>query len=169
MIQFKHYSMSSDTIGTGDVVFKRYAATKSRFAQYVEGTLTELFPEDFGNITTLFSYTIIDDALKRIEFPDTLETIESYNLSGNSLKEIIFSKNISLIYGGVCPTVAPGCILDFSKAQKVPTAKTETSEGSSAEFFESSNITSIKVPQKLYNTWKSANVWEKFASKIIAV
>ena len=170
MIQFKHYSMSSDTIGTGDVVFKRYAATKSRFAQYVEGTLTELLPEDFGNITVIGETATYTKPLVYVEMPDTITTVKRSNFGSPSvetLKKIIFSANISTIEQNVCVYVAQGCIIDFSKAKSVPTINVESSGDNSS--FKSDNIASIKVPSSLYNTWKNANIWKDLASKIVAV
>ena len=168
MIQFKHYSMSSDTIGTGDVVFKRYAATKSRFAQFVEGTLTELLPEDFGNITTIGENATYGRPLVYVKMPDTITTVKSYNFSNEkTLKEIIFSANITTIEQYVCPLVAQDCIIDFSRAKSVPTIN--LGSNSSNTSFISNNIASIKVPSSLYNTWKNANIWKDLASKIVAV
>lgn len=170
MIQFKHYSMSSDTIGTGDVVFKRYAATKSRFAQFVEGTLTELLPEDFGNITTIGENATCGRPLVYVKMPDTITTVKSYNFENfnpSVLKEIIFSANITTIGQYVCNLVAQDCIIDFSRAKSVPTI--DLGGNSSNNSFDSNNIASIKVPSSLYNTWKNANIWKDLASKIVAV
>lgn len=170
MIHFKHYSMSSDTIGTGDVVFKRYAATKSRFVQFVEGTLTELLPEDFGNITVIGETATYTKPLVYIEMPDTITTVKRNNFGSyamETLKKIIFSANISTIEQNICVYVAQGCIIDFSKAKSVPTIVTESNSSNTS--FTSNNIASIKVPSSLYNTWKNANVWKDLASKIVAV
>lgn len=168
MIQFKHYSMSSDIIGTGDVVFKRYAATKSRFAQYVEGTLTELLPEDFGNITTVRDYTAYGCPLVSVEMPDTVTTVEQFNFCCTTIKKVIFSANISSINQFVCNGVSDGCIADFSKAKSVPTIKL-LSGMSNTSFYNGDKKCVINVPSALYETWINTTTWKDLASNIVAV
>lgn len=52
-MKFKHFP-KSEVVGSGGYVFRHYGETaeKSRFVQFVEGTLEELTADDFGSITT---------------------------------------------------------------------------------------------------------------------
>lgn len=96
-MKFKHFP-KSEVVGSGGYVFRHYgeAAEKSRFVQFVEGTLEELTKDDFGSITTfnpaLFgcaaTYSalyamaahnsalpddeFIQEKLKKITMPDTI-------------------------------------------------------------------------------------------------
>lgn len=175
MIGYAHYYKSADLIGDGSCVFRRLSKKpledNSRFLQYVNGTLEELTPEDFGYVNELPPYTgyilTNDDSLARVEIPDTVEKIGQYSFYNQSLTEIIFPANITTIGKAVCYVVGENCVVDFSKAKKVPTL--ETTEDGTYNPFNSGNITAIKVPSALYNTWANDANWSYLASKIVSV
>lgn len=181
MIQFKHFAKSS-VVGSGPFVFRQYkgAETKSRFAQFIEGTIKELGPEDFEGITTIKSYAFCDFSnLERLDMGDSVTSIEAYGLDvrNPNLKEIIFSANLTSIGDTIFVDLVSGgnsinpssVILDFSRAKQVPTLTEITSDGAN-DPFSADWITEVKVPQGLYDGWISSNWrYSKCLSKIIAV
>lgn len=180
-MDFAHYYRTEEKVGTGDFVFRRYSSKpledNSRFIKYVEGTLEELTPEDFGNITSIPSYTasynIVSvsydpvDKLTRIELPDIVTSIGESCFNYANLTEIIFSASISSIAKNVCNSIDANCVLDFSKAKKVPTVS--LADDGDIDCLGSDGIVTIKVPSSLASAWKSASGWSSLASKIVSV
>ena len=170
MIEFKHY-MKSALVNSGTPSFREYTASidKKRFIQFVEGSITELIPEDFGNLIGIENRCFSNlPNVERIEMSDTIRNI--YNNSFQNLcnlKEVIFSANINLIDD--CFKLDSdlqfknNIVLDFSRAKQIP------SYGSESTFLENSKVVTIKVPSSLYNDWKSSSYYSGVASKIVAV
>lgn len=183
MIQFKHFSKSS-TVGSGSIVFRQYttAEAKSRFVQFIEGTIKELLPEDFEGVTTLGQYALSDFInLERIDMGDSVTTISSLGLSvlNPNLKEIVFSANLTSIAATVLTDLVydraaadnkypPALVLNFSRAKQVPSVPV-TSAGADDPFTHAC-ITEVRVPQNLYSSWiNSSWQYSKCYSKIVAV
>lgn len=181
-MDYKHYYKTDNMIGIGNVVFRHYSATppetggKSRLVQYLEGTLTELVPEDFGDITVVpdyFLYYLLygDVCLEKITFPDSVTT---FGTNGNAMATFVLSKDLTIIFpknvttfnSEFCASLSikndASIIYDFSKATQVPSfaSGVTTSFGAAKE---------IRVPQQLYSSWITA--WSGIVStdKIVAV
>lgn len=189
MIGFKHYYNSNElSSGSGGCSFRRFSSqpldaepeVDTRFKQYVEGTLTELLPEDFGDITEIPEHMvynttfddIVDDItynilLNKIELPDSVTTLRRYCLSYTTVKEIIISSNISTIDDYAITHTAPDGIIDFTKAKSIPTRVIGTDNTYSSLF--NSSIVEIKVPTSLYSAWIARTDWSDLASKIVAI
>lgn len=62
-MEFAHYYKTEEKVGTGDFVFRRFSSKpledNSRFIQLVEGSLEEITAEDWGNITAIPSYLLV--------------------------------------------------------------------------------------------------------------
>lgn len=182
-MEFAHYYRTEETVGTGNVVFRRYSSTpledNSRFIQLIEGSLEEITAEDWGNITAipsnvlrhngleLYNFYYPQSALKKIEMPDTVKTVGEYSLSETTVTEVVFSRNITSIAMEVCGQSGDNCVIDFSKAAQVPTIALDSNNYNDA--FTSSRITSIKVPSSLASAWKAAAGWLHLADKIVSV
>ena len=186
MIGFKHYYKSEEMIGTGDYAFRRIssqapeAETDERFIAYVNGTLEELLPEDFGNITETPEYLFPRETLRPSEFevkpfkitlPDTITTIGNESFMCNNIKEIVFPSNIKTIGNYVMSICYENSIADFSKAKSIPTiVKVQHSENDfSYQAFNDDNLVTIKVPNSLYSQWITADGWSDLSSKIVSV
>lgn len=183
-MQFKHYSNFS-VIGSGNYVFRNYSTRQkiaSRFAQWVDDSLTELIPDDFEYASTL-EYGIICcvDSLERIEMSDNITRVTGTSiLSTPNLKEVVFSKNIAYIEFYLFQDTIVlwrnkfnhDVVLDFSRAQQVPRLFSDNSSYPISDTsipFSNPAITTIKVPSRLYNSWTTATYWKNIADKIIAV
>lgn len=185
MINFKHYYKSDEMVGTGDYVFRRISSESlaqeedyTRAHQYIEGTLEEILPEDFGNITEIIPnvlYSIIAPVYlplvnMKIELPDTVTNIGANSFNNIYVQEIIMPKNIAYIEDNVLLNQASDCVVDFSKAKSIPTlVGTLQEEGSTTNnTFNDSDIT-IKVPQNLYSAWINSTLWKDLKASIVAV
>lgn len=178
-MEFAHYYRTEETVGTGNVVFRRYSSTpledNSRFIQLIEGSLEEITAEDWGNITAIPSYILYGllrwnseiFALKKVAMPDTVATIGEQSFNISEVTNYVFSANISTIGENVCSTAGSNCVCDFSKSKKVPTIPVESDGKNDA--FTSDNIVSIRVPTSLASTWKAASGWSNLASKIVSL
>ena len=69
------YTPSDDNIGFDKVTVNIGGEEKSLFAQYVEGTLTEITANDLKGVTTIKDYAFSNDTATSIEFPNTLTSI----------------------------------------------------------------------------------------------
>lgn len=181
MIGCKRYYKSDEMIGSGDYVFRRYSAnplvnnTDDRFIQYVNGTLDKILPEDFGNITSLpedFLWVSISDSTIPItpfsvEIPDSVTTIGEDSFFNMFVKEVIFPPNITTINQGIMQNSYDNAIADFSKAKSIPTRIKADEDVDYTSF--SDEVTVIKVPSVLYNTWKSRSDWNNVSSKLVSI
>lgn len=188
-MDYKHYYKTDNMIGIGNVVFRHYSATppetegKNRFVQFVENTLTELTPEDFGDITVVPDYCLLygldhKTSLEKITFPDSVTTFgtSDVNMCNVQIEKdltFVFPKNVSKFnnsFGNLITAGSEGVatvVYDFSKATKVPDIA-GISSGSFAKAKE------IRVPISLYDAWISGwSEWidgnEEKAGKITAV
>ena len=172
MIKFNQYSKSS-TIGSENLSFRKYMSEENtKFAKYVNGTLTRIEPEDFGDMTTLSDYCITGSkSLERIEMSDNIVSASLLSISLlPNLKEIVFSANFSSFEDGFLSTIpllnlSSDVTLDFSKAKQVPTS---SGEAYSSSYFHA-KITTIKVPVDLYDQWIKAYPFKIHVSIIVAV
>lgn len=145
--------------------------TEERFIKYLNGTLEELLPEDFGDVTEIPDSThivVFSDSteISRIEFPDTLEIISSNCFRDSTITEVIFSANIKKIGYNSFSSAATNAVFDFSKAKQIPTLSPD--DGLYGTFGDNSTIT-IKVPSNLYDDWINKNGWNSMSDRIVAV
>lgn len=132
MIDFKHYTNISPN-ETNGYSFKHYIdcpQTDFRFTQFIEGTITELIPDDFRNVTELSDYCIYRlNNLERIEMSDEITKISWDAICYiPNIKEIVFSSNLTELSIWtlnndeifVIPIYNNNIILDFSKAKQIP-------------------------------------------------
>lgn len=187
MIEFKHYYKSEEMIGTGAYAFRRISAESlaqdeidSRFIQYVNGTLEEILPEDFGDITEtpeyLFGPTMVEDnAIEckpfKITLPDTVTVIGNNSFKHYDIKEIVFPANIKTIGDYTMDLCYKNGIADFSKAKSIPTiiAVKNAEDVYSYYAFSTDSLSTIKVPRSLYSQWITKDGWSDLSSKIVAV
>lgn len=179
-MEFVHYYKTEEKVGSGNFVFRRFSSKpledNSRFIQLVEGSLEEITAEDWGNITAIPSYLLVQFyfaayespiVLKKITMPDTVISIGNYSLSLESVTSYVFSANLRTIGIDVLRTVGENCVCDFSKARQIPELPLD--ENGYADAFKPDKITQIRVPASLYSAWKAAPGWVDYASKIISV
>lgn len=174
MIEFKHY-MKSALINSGTPSFREYTASidKKRLIKFLDGSITELIPEDFGDLLAIETGYFSDlPNVERIEMSDNIKNL--YNITFTNLyniKEVIFSANIeylSVSCFGLDDTSIQfnnDIVLDFSKAKKVPIYD----HGSADGFMENPQVVTIKVPSSLYNDWISSDDYTGIKGKIVAV
>lgn len=172
MIQYRHLS-NAGTIGSGSYAFRHYAASvgKSRLVQYIEGSLEEMLPEDFGGITTLPIYILNRmPGLKRVEMADTIQVIDASAISEcPNIEEIVFPaniKSINYVFSLTCGIAANFTICDFSKAKQVPQF---TDYGTNTNTTPFSYAKIIKVPSSLYSQWITQPLWNNHTDIITAV
>lgn len=135
-----------------------------RFIQFIEGELTHILPEDFGDVTEASDILYFHDNVTKIELPDSIISIKGMSLGGDGL-EIIFGANIQNIDETV-GILTENSIIDFSKAKQIPTIIDSNSEGNSQPF---GAALEIRVPSNLYSEWIKAARWSDISSKIVAV
>lgn len=171
----KRFYKTDELITKGNVAFRRYSSTplvdNSRLIQFVEGTLEELTPEDFGGVSVLPDNTLfcnfIADKLRKIELPDTVTSLGENALSNVNISEVIFGANTASIAENVCFYCDDDAnpVADFSKAKSIPSrVKVENAANNSF-----SSYATIKVPSNLYNTWKNKSDWSDLSDKIVSV
>lgn len=178
MIKSKRFYKTDELKVVGNVAFRRYSSTpladNSRLIQFVEGTLEELTPEDFGGATEIPAYAFYSiassgyDALRKIELPDSVTTIGEHAFTNNDLTEIIFGKRISKIGENSCAYSnenETNSIADFSKVSSIPTRAYDSASATNPF----NKCTVIRVPKSLYSTWKSKSDWTDLADKLVSV
>lgn len=179
MIQFKHLS-KGDLVGDGNLKFRRYGVVDERFLAWCRGEITELLPEDFGDVTELPDYTLWStfvtsygpdrlptSNLKRVILPDNVSKIgkNSFLLPGDGV-EVIFPAAIQTIgqqsFTGIYTIYNVHLIADFSKAKRVPALSIDdTNTGASYSFSSDANtVKTIKVPATLWDEWIAADGWK---------
>lgn len=180
-MNYKRYYKTDELKGDGNIRFRRYSSTplepiedNSRFLKFVEGTLEALVADDFDGATEITAFALFstitsgEDALRKIELPDSVLSIGEQAFCNNDVTEIIFGKNISKINSGSCVYSNENeskCIADFSRVSSIPTRIVESSSASNP-FTE---CTVIRVPTSLYYTWKNKTDWSDLADKIVGV
>lgn len=182
-----------------DVQYRRYLSPENqRFIDYIEGKVETLTQEDFGNITVLDQEVLraplfqtigakanvlegFFGGVRVIELSDSIERIGrttadtplyfaiSDPIDQKGLR-VIFPSNLKAIYGqvgGFGNATLSGdsgiVIWDFSKAKQIPTLFVPDS--TSVGFVGGT----IRVPNKLLTSWKSAQYWSTKADKIVGV
>lgn len=184
---YKHYNKSELFVepSNKNCKFRRYLTDNNqRLIQYIEGTLTEIKPEDFDNETDIWSGALMGNTIYagsndstnniiKIEFSNSITTIGNWsntqilniNLPGEEKLHVIFPQNLKTIKGLVGQLTSN--IWDFSKLTTIPT----WSYTNPADTDVRSNCFSgeIRIPTALYNSWTTATNWSEVASKMIAV
>lgn len=185
-MNYKQYHKSNLFVNPSDKVvkYRRYIEdNRNRLIQFIEGELTEILPQDFDNISQLpdkslyysplsvallFSDEDIIDKVTKIELANSITrigtdenscTLMTGGATIDKTLEIIFPKNLSIIYG-ILPE-GEGVVYNFSKATRIPTwyQTNETlAEG-----------TQVKVPKSLYNNWINTSPWSSIANSIVSV
>ena len=177
MIRFKHYaSFKTDVADTHKV--RQYIPVDDLFRKYVTGTLTELRPEDFGNVTEfpidcLKGGNLLETSgsIKLVEFPDNVKNIPDGFMQFYLWERIIFPPFLETIGKGCFSTSAGSTgIADFSKATKVPSVD-YTSYYTLSSF---AQVATVMVPDALYDDWIASSDWQQtlganFADIIVAV
>lgn len=177
-MKYSHYVPSDITIKSEDkpIRFNRYIEHENkRFLQFIEGTLEEILPEDFGDITNIESYWLRfgeTSHIKRIILPDTITTIGNSNMhyafpvhcvSGRI--EIVFPESLQSIDTYIFEENGDGCIkiCDFSKATSIP-ALNSNFDGSDRICFQYAN--EIYIPEILYDEWITSSGWNVLNSSV---
>lgn len=185
-MKYSHYVPSDITIKSEDkpIRFNRYIEHENkRFLQLIEGTLEEILPEDFGDITYIDRWTLDfgqSSHIKRITLPDSVigigdsDTSSTYNnvfpnyCAAGSIT-IVFPPNLEYISEYIFAEYGDGCekICDFSKATKIPTVF----EGLINSTYDDATIcfqyaTKIMVPASLLSSWKVSSEWSSLPSSV---
>lgn len=180
MIKFRSYSPTA-TITKDDVQVTEYTQDRfrSRFAQYMDGSIEELTAADFAGFTEMPTTTGMLQNLKEVDLGYDITSIPKTCLylcsgPGGSIGRIIFPPKLSTIYyqaftlTGITKTT-----LDFSRATIIPTLQTTTSTNDAGVTTTSTAFTGdsgpILVPASLYNSWKTASGWKTLSDRIFAV
>lgn len=157
-----------------------------RIVKFIEGSLTELIPEDFDKATTLPSYSLYYPALYtplcniiKVTLPDTLKIINANTLSFGCIDiysgktiHIVFPEGLTTINGNIGYLSSSGNkhIYDFSKSKSIPSLNTVTIDGAehSGKLWYPSEI---RVPASLYSSWKTMSGWKDMEGidKLVAV
>lgn len=158
------YTPSDDNIGFNKVTVNIGGEEKSKFAQRVDGTLTEVTANDLKGITNMKDYafyecfyltniTIPDsvtsigiyafyncDRLRNIDIPNSITTISRYAFSEASLLSVKLPNALKIISSGVFRS----CIL--LESVQIPNG-VETIE--SMAFYGCGKLTSITIPSSV--------------------
>ena len=88
----------ADVIENAIALEPKVGRNKSRFAQYVEGGITEISESDLEGIDTIAAYTFSQCfSLTRIEIPNSITKIDRSAFTGcTGLKSVIFGDNSKL-------------------------------------------------------------------------
>lgn len=171
MIYFKKYCKSTIT-DSGDLIFRRYL--DGRFIDYIEGKITHLFAEDFGDMTEMQDNVVAHlDNLEYIELSDSITHLGDTSIYDvPNLRLIIFPSNLQTLGYNLFIAEDETCsfIADFSKAKQVPVPS--GNNGFELTYLSGFNYAStIKVPAALYEEWVSSSFWnhENLTPKFVAV
>lgn len=153
-------------------------ADNERFIAYVEDTLTEILPEDFGDITVVpsnyvlwFPYLLnVYTSIEYVEYPDSVVQIGSYSNRNNGIAcplfknsdtektiHIVYPANLEVFYEA--PANIMVAVFDFSKAKKVPRYCVYDEDGN-YDYNGFYNAKEIRVPSALYDEWKNTVGWK---------
>lgn len=149
---------------TEDLVLYAVMTPTSRTVQFIEGSLEEILPEDFGTVTTINKCTLAGGSIlhadndgipmhiKKITFPKTLKYFEpssseiiNSGVSGSSFKvcsvysvnvpyEVVFPSSILKLVANVGSD--DFTILDLSKLTQIPTLSKTAAESEDAFEYE---------------------------------
>jgi hypothetical protein len=171
MIKFKHYA-NFKTEQKNNCSISQYIPVDDLFAKLVSGKLTELKPEDFGDITSLPEMCLnggtlgAEHTIKRVEFPDTITRIPNYFMQWYNCDEVVFPPYLEFIGHDVFFLLG---VADFSKVKSIPLI--DTNNTSLKSFSKSPMV--IKVPAALYDTWLVADDWlnavNDLSNKLVSV
>ena len=158
----------------------------SKLAERASGTIKIVLASDLEGATKLANSTFYKcDTLESLEIPSTVKLIAADSVRDcSSLVNVVMPDTIHTIYGSafrnctslpyikissaltlLAGNVFNGCTnlkeVDFSNCTSVPTLEATTAFSSTHADLK------IKVPNALYNSWKSATNWSSLASKIV--
>ena len=164
MIQFKHYSRMPQ-IGSGNCRFRRYSQAVQtdmdlRFAQFIDGSLEEIGPEDFGSMTSVPDYAFAGLVLERLELPDAITTVPAtaFSAAAYTPRETIFPVTFlsvpQALFVAMAGNRAGECTLDFTKVKQVVTM-TDVN----LSFSDAATFPTVKVPAGLYDAWIKTDGW----------
>lgn len=180
MIKFGSYSPTA-TITKDNVQITEYTKDRfrSRFVQYLDGSIEELTAADFAGFTEMPTTAIMLQNLREVDLGYDITSIPGVSLylcSGpdGCIGRIIFPPKLNNIYyQAFTLTGLNGTTLDFSRATVIPTLETHTSTDSDGVTTTTNAFTNktgpILVPASLYDSWKKASGWNTISDRIVAV
>lgn len=141
----------------------------ARASQYINGTLTTIYAEDWGNVIALGPYLFYKDSyLLEMYLPDTLAQLPPFfcvNLGGTGTFTVHFSPVMTAITAtNTFQVMSPSSkkiVFDCTRYSQVPVGLNITSSSWST-------VSKIIVPSELLTDWKNASGWKNIASKIIS-
>lgn len=197
-MKYSHYRNVDYTIKNEEegVQLRRFINEENyRLIQFLEGSLTEIRAEDFGDATSLTNDSIFSQTRTQLLYTSFFGATTPFELTtieiGESIKKIgknttdrffslskanqttpiriIFPKNLSTIYGRLGDAMSSSSIiLDFSKLSSPPTWLYD--DKTSSEYGEDAPFEgSILVPSAKLSSWKRETPWSYMADQITGV
>lgn len=146
-----------------------------RVKKYIEGTITDIIPEDFGSLTILPNSNLYRTLnITSVEYAEGVTDVGSQALWYNyALSYVIFPStlnNIGMSFAGEAQGNSSNRItLDFTKYpadKELPTKDGSTSDSAP---FTSTFIKEIRVPADQLDRWKAWMVFDKLKEKVVGV
>jgi hypothetical protein len=139
---------------------KRYL---SKFAQFVEGNITEVKREELDGITKIFAYMFFNyESLKSVEIPDSVTALGfSVFYKCPALKSVVFGRGIS--------TIGNNVLAECTGLQKVTIRAMTPPTIQEGTFANVPTTCVFKVPSGALSAYKSASGWSKIANRIVAI
>lgn len=139
----------------------KYARNISKFAQLVEGSISEIDESDLEGVKSVLAYAFYNcDSLTDVIIPNGVNSIGGYTFAScENLTKVVLPESITDIDGRAF-TESHNLTKVTLKAQTPPTLRTSSYIPMTCVF---------EVPSEALNTYKSASEWSKIASQIVAI
>ena len=134
------YTPSDDNIGFDKVTVNIGGEEKSKLAQIVDGTLTEVTANDLKGITKIRERAFYYSNIKSIEIPNTVTTLPKFVFSYSSLERIIIPDSVTYS--------SDYAFSSMEKLKSIELPDSITFMGSSS-FYSNGGIESVKLPNKM--------------------
>ena len=141
----------------------KYARNLSKFAQRVEGSISEVNNSDLEGISTIYSYSFYNcDSLTDIEIPNSVKIVGGFAFAYcENLAKVVLPESVMNIDGRAFAE-SYNLTRVILKARIPPTMVKDT-----VEYIPKTCI--FEVPLESIEVYKNAESWSKIANQIVAI
>lgn len=159
----------------------------SKFAQFIEGTVTEINARDLEGVETISSYAFHQKNLRSIEIPEGVYVLGSYSMafcvditeieipsSVTTINYRAFSgcsnlKKVAFAGGSLIKVIAENAFADCTNLSRVTINAKKPPSIQANTFTNVPNTCVFEVPGDALAAYKSAANWSALASQIVAI
>lgn len=170
----KHYELKSgeeiivedhlaEIIENAVALAPKYGRSISKFAQRIEGSISEVNEDDWDGITTIYSYAFYNcDNIISIVIPNSVKSIGRFAFAYcDKLAKVVIPESVK--------SIDERAFSDNNSLERV-ILKAKTPPSIAASVVEYTPSTCIfEVPSESVETYKSAINWSKVADRIVAI